>query len=763
MTTLNIERNDEFIDSLADSLVNSETKSLNERIGSNTVDLLNYLKHDGGKGRITGKALLLNKIQNLCIIDVDINKSYNDELKDQVRKQILSKLSDEDVIVKTGSGGLHIYCNTEFFEPTSNRMIKCYSCSDYDIDLMTSIDESKRSLIVMADSRVRKNAREKICAYEFVRGGYDSKITRSLSNILNDLDITIKVQQTEEINNIIKENQDVVLSDELAQALIDGIADFEVHNDGGNIPLSKEVTLFTLFQAINSLPKKFIDEAYNNAYQFCKLTDNARNNFDNKRSRFSHLSTSPFVLAKILKLYQTEYYEEYVKPFMSHAVKRFNINLNDDFSMTDIRRKVERNLYKHSSEIIEDLSKVIRFIDSGTKMFIQKEYDIHSKTWSLVFVNNTSMKESLKMIKLGNDGKKTITAYDVLLTKLTSLTVKGVAFNSSDKDVLSIFHGYKYNVLNKINHGIIEQFIDFIREIICNNDNEAFSYVIGWIASMVQNPGIKNETALVLKGLQGVGKNRFTDILCELLAGYSERNINEIEELTGNFNSIVENKMLLVLNEMKNNGEDRMVNFNSLKSKITDNTIRINEKFQPRHTAENVANFIFCTNNAFPVKIEAGDRRYVVLQVSGKYKGQFNYFKSLMNSCTKDFYDNLLTFFMNYDLSSFNVRDIPMTEAKQDIINASKSPIDQFICDHYDDLVKGMICSDALMYKPSDMKDKNFQLQLKDKCDRKKKGPKGNQKWCYILKDECKSLYKQTINSDLTDDYDEFMDSTENA
>ena len=85
----------------------------------------------------------------------------------------------------------------------------------------------------------------------------------------------------------------------------------------------------------------------------------------------------------------------------------------------------------------------------------------------------------------------------------------------------------------------------------------------------------------MLKGLQGVGKNRFADIISELLAGYSERNINEIEELTGNFTSIVENKMLLVLNEMKNNGEDRMVNLNSLKSKITDSTIRINDKFQP--------------------------------------------------------------------------------------------------------------------------------------------------------------------------------------
>ena len=74
------------------------------------------------------------------------------------------------------------------------------------------------------------------------------------SNVLNDLDIKIKTPQTQEIENIINDNKDVVISNELAQALVDGIADFEVHNDGGNMPLSKEVTLFTLFQAINYLP-----------------------------------------------------------------------------------------------------------------------------------------------------------------------------------------------------------------------------------------------------------------------------------------------------------------------------------------------------------------------------------------------------------------------------------------------------------------------------------------------------------------------------
>ena len=134
--------NEQFVEQLAESLVESENKTLNQRIGSNTVDLTNYEKHDGGRGtRITGKALLGNKIPNLSIIDVDINKEYDDEKKEMVRKNVLSKLSYDDVVVKTASGGLHIYVNTDLFLPTSNRMIKCYSCEDFDIDLMSCKDE----------------------------------------------------------------------------------------------------------------------------------------------------------------------------------------------------------------------------------------------------------------------------------------------------------------------------------------------------------------------------------------------------------------------------------------------------------------------------------------------------------------------------------------------------------------------------------------------------------------------------------------------
>ena len=206
--------------------------------------------------------------------------------------------------------------------------------------------------------------------------------------------------------------------------------------------------------------------------------------------------------------------------------------------------------------------------------------------------------------------------------------------------------------------------------------------------------------------------------------------------------------MFIVLNEMKNNSDDRLVNFNSLKSIITENTIRINEKNQPRRTAENNANFVFLTNNSYPVKIENGDRRYVVLNVNGKYKDNHEFWNKMHSSFNDEFYKNLMYYFLNKDISTFNVRDIPMTEAKQDLIDASRSPIDYFICDHYNDLIDGIPCTTALRMKPSDMKDKTFQLQIKDKCDRKQKRDGNTRVWYYVLKDEYKNLYKQTLHDD---------------
>ena len=164
-----------------------------------------------------------------------------------------------------------------------------------------------------------------------------------------------------------------------------------------------------------------------------------------------------------------------------------------------------------------------------------------------------------------------------------------------------------------------------------------------------------------------------------------------------------------------------------------------------------ILNLIFVTNNSYPVKIESGDRRYVVLACNGKYKNNHDYWNNIYNNLNEEFYNNLLTYFLKRDISEFNPRIIPMTEAKQDLIEASRNPVDVWICDNYNNLCEGWLCSEALSNKPYDIKERSFTLQIKDKCIRKQIQSNNKRSWYYFLKDEYKTIYHQTIREDEED------------
>ncbi|KAA6357723.1 MAG: hypothetical protein EZS28_046750, partial [Streblomastix strix] len=98
---------------------------------------------------------------------------------------------------------------------------------------------------------------------------------------------------------------------------------------------------------------------------------------------------------------------------------------------------------------------------------------------------------------------------------------------------------------------------------------------------IVQNAGKKTETAIILQGLQSIGKNVFTNVLSELFAGYSSKNITDTDDFVGKFNAAIENKVLIIANEMKNFGESRMSNMDALKSIITEYSDI--SQFEPRN------------------------------------------------------------------------------------------------------------------------------------------------------------------------------------
>jgi ABC-type branched-subunit amino acid transport system ATPase component len=58
-------------------------------------------------------------------------------------------------------------------------------------------------------------------------------------------------------------------------------------------------------------------------------------------------------------------------------------------------------------------------------------------------------------------------------------------------------------------------------------------------------------------GGQGCGKNTTTNRIAKLTAPYSSRNITNISDITGQFNSLIENKVFAVCNELKSDKDNK--------------------------------------------------------------------------------------------------------------------------------------------------------------------------------------------------------------
>lgn len=119
------------------------------------------------------------------------------------------------------------------------------------------------------------------------------------------------------------------------------------------------------------------------------------------------------------------------------------------------------------------------------------------------------------------------------------------------------------------------------------------------------------------------GKNTLTNTICELFKGYSIDNVNKIDEIVGRNNSLLENRKLIVCNELSSADSNQFIDFDTLKSAITEKSIVISEIYQLSRPAENVVNLIFLSNHDCLIQILKGDRRCVVSETSDARKNDF--------------------------------------------------------------------------------------------------------------------------------------------
>lgn len=371
----------------------------------------------------------------------------------------------------------------------------------------------------------------------------------------------------------------------------------------------------------------------------------------------------------------------------------------DNFDLTALKKKNyrnENNVGLRMTELINDLKRILIRVE-GKNTYVLKVWNSKLHTYEFKYHDRHTIVDAIEEHSLGSyykEGKKKdIQLIDVIKRNLIHFTKRDIEFYSDEPDIYSIFHGFNFPLINKhnINYNLIQPFIDHIKYVICDNNEELSTYVINWLSFIFQNPGKQNGIALVIVGEQGTGKNFFTKIIGSLLGCYVNLNVNRIDQITGRFNTCIENKMLVICNELDTADGKIKADYNALKSRITEPTIDFDEKFKPlRENSQNVSNFILMSNNVIPVRIESGDRHYVVMKTSMKHKDDESYFSVLENLYhSTEFKTHLLSYFRTNDISGYSPRMLPMTETKFNIQEASKDVFQSFIADNYEHFIKG--------------------------------------------------------------------------
>ena len=248
---------------------------------------------------------------------------------------------------------------------------------------------------------------------------------------------------------------------------------------------------------------------------------------------------------------------------------------------------------------------------------------------------------------------------------------RSIAFLPGDEvgaDVYNLWRGFAYEALPG---GSCDIFLDHVRQVICSGDLEVYEYLISWMAMAVQHPAQPGHTAIVLRGSQGAGKGTFAKTFSKLF-GHHGKQITDAKHLTGNFNAHLRDCIVLFADEaIAANSKNEGV----LKALVTEESMLIEAKGVDSIVERNYLHVIMASNAKWVVPVGLDDRRFVMLDVSDEHVMDANYWGALNAQLRNGGYEALLHHLLTRDLSSFDPRTRPQTDALQDQKQRSFGPL----------------------------------------------------------------------------------------
>jgi hypothetical protein len=227
-----------------------------------------------------------------------------------------------------------------------------------------------------------------------------------------------------------------------------------------------------------------------------------------------------------------------------------------------------------------------------------------------------------------------------------------------------------------------------VEENICRGDPRLFEYVIRWYAHLFQSPGDKPGVVMAVRGEKGVGKSKFTEAISALLGPHAVT-VSQRSHLTGQFNAHQAQALLIVAEEAVWAGDKQAES--ALKHLITGQTMTLERKGIDPITVKSCARVAMNSNAEWVFPASSDERRLFVLDCGSAHKRDHAYFRAIDDELygpgrtahepgqASPGLRALLTYLLSLDLTGFDVRLAPETDALKYQRAASLSPPEQFL------------------------------------------------------------------------------------
>jgi len=235
--------------------------------------------------------------------------------------------------------------------------------------------------------------------------------------------------------------------------------------------------------------------------------------------------------------------------------------------------------------------------------------------------------------------------------------------------------------------GDVTPFLDLLaRQIPNERDREI---VLCYMAGVAQHIGKKFQWAPVIQGTEGNGKTFLVKCLQHCI-GDKYVHIPAAEDLTNAFNSYLENKLLIVVEEIHMAGRREVLD--TLKPLITNDRVEVQPKGIDKRMVDNLANWFFCTNYKDAVLITDSGRRYaMIFMAQQKFtdivrdRMDGDYFPRLWNWAQKQGgFEMIAEYLHTYPINpefdpGGNCHRAPRTTSTDEAIRSSRGHIEQEI------------------------------------------------------------------------------------